>query len=159
MSSQGWENTSRYIKRKIFGKNFSQKLKDLIHNGSPWDQENLLIWQVRAMADIYSFHTKKFIAESDEMYQELIAGKLSLKQMSTNICREINLIIKQSNEHFQIIRKLADALNVRTLRKRDSGDAMPESEDFIEYDAAAIVEAISLGIISIDDLEPPFRRR
>ena len=163
MKSEGWENKSRYIKRKLFGKDFDTKFKDLIKKGDPWDMENLMIQEARAMAEAYDRFYKEFFKNNDKMYRELKMGKISLDKYSYKTSQAFWKFHRQTEERFKVMRMVAEVLKVdsyfKDLGKEYTGNENPESQEFIEYDAATIVEEIALGYISIDDLEPPLRRR
>lgn len=156
MKSEGWDNKSRYIKRKLFGKDFDTKFKDLIKKGDPWDLENLLIQEARAMAEAYDRFSKEFFKNNDKMYRELKMEKITLDKFSYKTSRAFWKLHRQTEERFKVMRELAEVLKVdsyfKDLGKEYTGNENPESQEFIEYDAKSQIDDILLGRQSVDDM-------
>lgn len=156
MKSEGWENKGRYIKRKLFGKDFDAKLKDMIRKGNPWDLENLMIHEARAMAEAYDRFSKEFFKSNDKMYRELKIEKITLDKFSYKISRAFWKLHRQTEERFKVMREIAEVLKIdsyfRELGKEYTGNENPNSDEFIEYDAKSQIDDILLGRQSIDDM-------
>ena len=156
MKAENWENRSRFIKRKLFGKDVEGKVNDMIKNADPWNLENLLINEARALAEIYDHLCKEYFGKTREMYHDLKIDKISIDKYSYKTSRYFWKLHNRTEEIFKTINKIAEVLNVdsyfKSLNEKFKDKKDLTGKELLEYDAAADIDDIINGRQNIYDL-------
>lgn len=156
MKADGWENKSRYIKRKLFGKDVKARINDIIQDGDPWNLENLLIHEARAMAEAYGHFCRAYFGNTDKMYRELKIDKISIDKYSYKTSRSFWKLHNRTEDIFKTIRQIAEVLNVdsyfKSLNEKFKDKKDLTGIELLEYDAAAEIDDIIHGRQNISDL-------